>query len=130
MPPILTSNTRVQKSIGLTIRRLSIQLLRTKDHAVHAGPSLQSEHLKSTQTLNSTENTNYLNKIWLTAQDHMTMMDAMVDGWILLLNMLLTTVWLKLKIIHTLLKMEPARPQLKDHTLTSKDSRILTHAMN
>lgn len=60
----------------------------------------------------------------------MTIKDVMVVGWILLMNMLLTMVWLKLKIIHTLLRMESARPQLKDNSPMLQDSMILTHAVN
>lgn len=60
---MITSNTRVQQLIGLMDKKLNILLLKTKVTVVHAGHSLQLEHLKSMQTLNSIEDMTYLNKI-------------------------------------------------------------------
>jgi hypothetical protein len=70
-----------------------------KDNVVHVGPSQLLVHSKSTPKSTSMIKSIFQNKIWLIVQENMEIKDAMVDGWIQLLNMLKTMVLLQTKTI-------------------------------
>jgi len=56
-------------------------VLRTKDHADHAGPSPPLDLLKPDTTLPLDHSSHSPNNNWLIAHQHTETLDAMEDGW-------------------------------------------------
>lgn len=86
-----------------------------KDNVVHVGPSQLLVHSKSTPKSTSMIRSIFQNKIWLIAQEPMEIKDVMVDGWIQLMNMLMTMDLPQTKIIPTLQQTKHAK-MLKENS--------------
>jgi len=100
--------------------------LRTKDHAVHAGPSQLLVPLKVLTKLLTVNSTNSQNNNSLIAQEVMTKKetkDAMADGWIMPSNMPNKTLLKVNMTTNTLLAMMFA------HTIQAKVLSQSTHSL-
>ena len=89
---------------------------RIKVHVVHVGLSQLLEHSKSTPEFISIKSLTFQNNNWLIVQVLLETKDAMVDGWIQLMNMLKQMVLLPEVLILTLLGIKHARMLLLHST--------------